>query len=65
MQFRPVFASCIIRASSDKTNHLALAIFRACLAETRQALPLQIYAEFLFSLLNDFEIVFYNLSKLV
>ena len=48
-----------------KENRLGLAISSACLAETRQALPLQVYTEFLFSFLNDFVIVFYNRSKLV
>jgi len=65
MQFQPAFASCITEASLDKPNHLALEIFRAFLAKTRQALPLQIYTELLFSLLNDLVIVFYNRSKLV
>ena len=48
-----------------KQGHLTLEIFMACLAETRQILLLQTYPEFLFSLLYDFVIVFYNRSELV
>jgi len=65
MQFQPAFVSYITGASSDKPNHLALAILRTCLAGMRQTSPLEVYTGFLFSLLNNFIIVFYNRSKLV